>query len=706
MIDLFPLSAAADSLPSFLSVKGEMSERIRLFNWSETPLGAVEGWKQGLRSALSICLNSNFPMAIYWGEELRLLYNDAWAPIPGNKHPWALSRPANEVWPEIWNEIEPQFEKALSGEPGGSKDALLPMHRHGYTEECYFDFTFTPLYSDDGKVEGIFNAVIETTFQIITQRRTALLQTLSSIIISAVSAEDVFKKANSFLKTQGADISFCYIFTLSAGKKPLLQTATSAETRVNGLPIQELLKNGSSKHLRDLDQYFDIIPDSYWPEQTSEAMLIPLKANNGLVTGFIFTGLSPRRKFDQDYQLFMEAIASAISMALNSIHSLAEERKRSEALNITRKKLEESEEKFRNLTEALPQLVWVTDASGKQEFVTGRWKEYTGLDPFDSQTWNMMIHPEDIPIIAQAWNQSMQNGTTYKSETRLKGRDGNYRWFHVHGEPILSDKKEIIRWVGAFTDIHEQKMAEELLRQSEEKLEFLVKKRTEELKRSNEDLQQFAHVASHDLKEPIRKIKIFSSLLQDEFNAHFNNQAKLYLSKIQSASDRMLLMMEGVLRYAGLDGFQLGIEKINLDEIVIQNKKARIQRDPLPQIEGHTILIYQLFYNLLSNALKFSRFGVPPQIQIKFNLIVADNKELAQFRVIDNGIGFDAENAERIFNSFARLNPKEDYEGTGLGLSLCKKITSRHQGFITAKGEPGLGAEFAVLLPFTQDEKL
>ena len=102
----------------------------------------------------------------------------------------------------------------------------------------------------------------------------------------------------------------------------------------------------------------------------------------------------------------------------------------------------------------------------------------------------------------------------------------NYRWFHVHGEPIRNEKNEIIKWVGAFTDIHEQKSAEELLRQSEERLEFLVKKRTEELERSNEDLQQFAHVASHDLKEPIRKIKIFSGLLQEEFNEQFNGGRK------------------------------------------------------------------------------------------------------------------------------------------------------------------------------------
>ena len=188
---------------------------------------------------------------------------------------------------------------------------------------------------------------------------------------------------------------------------------------------------------------------------------------------------------------------------------------------------------------------------GNQQYVTERWKEYTGLDPLDGQTWTMMIHPDDFQLLAENWNSSLGSGTAYKAEARIRGKDGQYRWFHVHGEPIRNEKDEIIRWVGAFTDIDEQKSAEELLRQSEERLEFLVKKRTEELERSNEDLQQFAHVASHDLKEPIRKIKIFSGLLEEEFNEQLTEEGKTYLSKIQGASERMIIMLEAVLRYAG-----------------------------------------------------------------------------------------------------------------------------------------------------------
>ena len=112
-MDFTSVSGSTTQFPAFLSRPGGMSERIRMFNWADNQLGPVGTWSQSLRSALSISLNSNFPIAIYWGKDLCLLYNDAWSPIPGNKHPWALGRPAKEVWPEIWEEIEPQFAKAF-----------------------------------------------------------------------------------------------------------------------------------------------------------------------------------------------------------------------------------------------------------------------------------------------------------------------------------------------------------------------------------------------------------------------------------------------------------------------------------------------------------------------------------------------------------------------------------------------------------------
>ena len=197
------------------------------------------------------------------------------------------------------------------------------------------------------------------------------------------------------------------------------------------------------------------------------------------------------------------------------------------------------------------------------------------------------------------------------------------------------------------------------------------------------------------MKEPIRKIKIYTELLSEEFIDQFNDQAKIYLSKIQSASDRMLNMMDGVLRYAGMDGFVQGIETIDLNEtirsveadleLVIQRKNAVIQQDLLPKIEGYPLLIYQLFYNLISNALKFSKTDTPPFIKIQYSQVTQNNNMYSKMVIRDNGIGFEQEDAERIFQSFFRLNARVDYEGTGLGLSLCKIVDSSSRVFICCR---------------------
>jgi light-regulated signal transduction histidine kinase (bacteriophytochrome) len=283
----------------------------------------------------------------------------------------------------------------------------------------------------------------------------------------------------------------------------------------------------------------------------------------------------------------------------------------------------------------------------------------------------------------------------------------------VQGEPLHNEKGQVVRWIGAFTDIHDQKTLSA-------QLEKLVTERTKELERSNEDLQQFAHVASHDLKEPVRKIRTFGSRLNDEFSQLLPDTAKLYLGKIESAAGRMYAMIDGVLTYSTLNAMQQPFERLELAklvtdveadlEVLIREKEATITCDHLPSLSGAAILLYQLFYNLINNSLKFVRQGVRPVVHISAQTLTPAEvaaKDLdadrAYTRIIveDNGIGFEPENAARIFQTFSRLNPKDKYEGTGLGLALCKKIVERHGGYIEAKGRKNEGATFVVTLPLT-----
>lgn len=243
-------------------------------------------------------------------------------------------------------------------------------------------------------------------------------------------------------------------------------------------------------------------------------------------------------------------------------------------------------------------------------------------------------------------------------------------------------------------------------------LEQEVERRTSELHEmnirlahSNEDLIQFAHVASHDLREPARKVKVYAGRLRDDEATAFSTKARSYIGKIDSAADRMLAMIDGVLHYSTINSIRQETESVELNrvlsaietdlELPIAQKNATLYYRDLPSIEGATVLLYQLFYNLINNSLKFSRPGVPCRIEISAHV----DGDQAFIHLTDNGIGFDQVQAERIFDSFSRLNAKDKYEGTGLGLALCKKIVARHGGDIEAVGQPGTGSEFHIRLP-------
>ncbi|RTL61996.1 MAG: hypothetical protein EKK41_26100 [Hyphomicrobiales bacterium] len=182
----------------FLSGGGELGALIRSHPWSDTPLGPPSTWPQSLRSAISICLNSSFPTAIYWGSDFRLLYNDAWSVIPAERHPWALGRPGAEVWADIWDVVGPQFERVFeSGEGFSTYDQMLPMVRDGTTRETYWNYSITAIRGEDGSVVGIFNQGNETTAQVMARRQShAEIERLTRMFAQAPSAVAVMRGPN------------------------------------------------------------------------------------------------------------------------------------------------------------------------------------------------------------------------------------------------------------------------------------------------------------------------------------------------------------------------------------------------------------------------------------------------------------------------------------------------------------------------------
>ncbi|MGZ5253775.1 MAG: sensor histidine kinase, partial [Flavitalea sp.] len=216
-----------------------------------------------------------------------------------------------------------------------------------------------------------------------------------------------------------------------------------------------------------------------------------------------------------------------------------------------------------------------------------------------------------------------------------------------------------------------------------------------------------------DLKEPLRKIKIFSDRLSLDQSSKLSSQAVLFLEKINNAADRMHSMIEGVLNYSILNGNAHQTEPVDLNilvknieedlELPLLQYNATIISERLPVIEGSPLLLFQLFYNLINNSLKFSRKDVVPVIKISSEKI-EENK--VRITISDNGIGFENHFQQKIFESFSRLHPKDHFEGTGLGLSFCKSITERHGGKIYAEGNPNEGSTFYIELPIQQNQQV
>ncbi len=371
--------------------------------------------------------------------------------------------------------------------------------------------------------------------------------------------------------------------------------------------------------------------------------------------------------------------------------------------------LQESETRFRSMADNISQLAWMADETGSAFWYNQRWLEFTGISAVEMKIhgWHSVVHPDYAEKVLEKFRRCISEGQPWEDTFPLRNREGYFRWFLTRATPIRDARGNVIRWFGTNTDITERKESEEAIKMMADNLEKIVVERTLALQRSNEDLQQFAHVASHDLKEPLRKIQTFSNRLTDEFAEGIGGKGAMYIEKISSATRRMFNMIDGVLNYSTVNASNQKPAAVSLVEtlqhiesdleILFQEKSATLKYGDLPIIEGAGVLIYQLFYNLVNNSLKFARAGVPPQITIREEESTDPSMVCLVFE--DNGIGFEQEYAEKIFHTFTRLNSKDKYEGTGLGLSLCKKITELHGGSITALGVENKGATFIINLP-------
>ncbi len=322
-----------------------MGALMRQRDWSETPLGPFEDWPQSLKTSVSTCLNSRFAILIWWGDDLVMLYNDAYRPIIGNKHPNALGAAGRKVWPEIWHIIGPMLDGVMSrGEATWSDNLLLELERDGYPEECYFTFSYSPIREESGGVGGIFTPVQETTGQVIGERRLRTLRDLAEAAraSNARSVEEVCTVSAETLRRNLHDIPFAafYLFTESGAARLTARSgfeAASALTPSLVLPgesdwiFASSTLRGNTPQVVPLPGNPEDIPHGAWPVPPCEAMVLPLSPG-GQNLGALIVGISPRKRLDDDYRSFFSLVAGHVSTALAEARAFEHERNRAEAL--------------------------------------------------------------------------------------------------------------------------------------------------------------------------------------------------------------------------------------------------------------------------------------------------------------------------------------------------------------------------------------
>jgi PAS domain S-box-containing protein len=400
------------------------------------------------------------------------------------------------------------------------------------------------------------------------------------------------------------------------------------------------------------------------------------------------------------------------------------------------KKLQDEQYFIGQIAELTPSIIATYNINtGKYLFINKALQPLLGYDPQEVMVKGVgffadIIHPDDLESLMEknsralvAANQMVKPPGGHEPIAeftyRMRHKNGEYRWFHTLGTIFSRNKINLVEEVlNISVDVTNQVEAAIMLNIKNEELsksEERYQQKNEALEQLNQELESFNYVASHDLKEPLRKIKLFTDRILQK-NDQLPEDIKEYFSKIISAALRMEQLIDSVLRYSRTSAeerklvdtdLNVLLSEVKLDLIEdIKDKKAEIEANVLPILPVDPFQFHQLFTNLISNGIKYSQQGVPPVIKISAgmsSLNETDSKgSNVHYHTItfsDNGIGFKQVYAEKIFGLFQRLHPRYEFEGTGIGLAICRKIMQNHEGFIRAKGEPGKGAEFTIYLP-------
>ena len=636
---------------AFLGGASGMAKLMREHDWAQCPLGSPAQWPLSLRSVVNLMLGSGFPMFVAWGPQLTQLYNDAYAPIMGTKHPTGLGRPVLENWAEVRVDLEPLMLQALRGESPYFENLPLRTQRGpAGVENTWFTFSYSPVRDDSGAIAGVFCACIETTKAVVSEqqllRREEWLQTLfdqaPGFAAVLLGPEHVFTQVNAAYRRLTGGIELLGKSVVQALPEVVERgfIASLDGVYATGVPFVGRSVPVTVNHGSDVQPYTDFV----------DFMCQPLRDANGNIEGIFVQG-----------------------------HDVSEQHRAQEALLA-----------FSN---SIPAIAWEAGADGQLERFNSQWQAYTGLSAESAlgRGWTAAVHPEDLPAARRVWEAARDGNRAWQIEYRLRSANGSWRWFHANAVPQIDAQGRVLRWFGTTTDIEESKIVAQTLRDADrQKDEFLA-------------------TLAHELRNPLAPIRTAVHLLS---SPGVGEAARVRATEVIGRQvGHMARLLEDLIDVARITQRKLVLKNETVTAVSVIEAALEAARpladakrhtltstidDPAAQLVADPVRVAQVLSNLLNNASKYTDPGG------RIALDVRAQGDWREFAVTDSGIGLEPGAIATVFAMFAQEHSAIDRSegGLGIGLALAKGLVELHGGMITAASEgAGRGSRFVVRLP-------
>ncbi|MEB8328893.1 PAS domain S-box protein [Flavobacteriaceae bacterium KMM 6897] len=642
----------------------------------------------------NLVMHSPVAMAVLKGKNhtIELANESMIKKIWRKKEKWVIGKSLLEVFPELEGQKFPALlDQVLeTGVSYREKEAVMYVLGDDGMRKFYVDIDYSTLIGSDNTVEGLIVTTIDVTEKVDSRKKTEEAETRLR------------------LATEAAEMA---TFELDLNERNIIYSSRLAE----------ILGHDKTAILTHEDMRDQIHPDDI-DSIVMEAFAKAFKTGIYHYEARLVTPANEIKWIRTQGKIYYDDEGEPFKL-IGVIRDITDDK-------INQQSLFESEQKFRLLADSMPQQIWISDPEGTINYFNQAVFEYTGLnlDEILEKGWLDLVHPDDRDKNLRLWTESVKTGKDFLLEHRYRRHDGSYHWILSKAIPQRDEGGKIQRWVGASTDIQEQKMFSNklenevkertrMLKESNDKLEDSI----DELQKMNVELQSFAYVSSHDLQEPLRKIQTFISRILEKENDSLSDLGKNYFGRIEESANRMQNLIKDLLAYSRTNTSGKEFKTVNLSDII---EEAQIDlKEKLAEKSGQIVIgdmcevsiipfqFVQLMSNLISNSIKFSISGVPPIIKITStevkgeefeNLDLLPNKKYYHITFSDNGIGFASQYKDKIFEVFQRLHGKNDYEGTGIGLAIVKKIVLNHNGVIKANGKPKKGVIFDIFIPVEQ----